>query len=90
MTWMFVGPTDGAVHDALRRAHSLDADHGSFEEYRRDAERDCIVGTPDRAAAIIDAYRDAGVQRIFLNHELYDDLDMLHLVASQVMPRFTG
>jgi len=26
------------------------------------------------------------VERIFLNHELYDDLDMLDLMATEVLP----
>jgi alkanesulfonate monooxygenase SsuD/methylene tetrahydromethanopterin reductase-like flavin-dependent oxidoreductase (luciferase family) len=45
------------------------------------------VGSPDRAAARLRGYAAAGVQRIFLNHELYDDLDMLEVVATDVLPK---
>ena len=86
MTWMFVGRTDDEYLDRLRRAHALDPNAGPFDAYRADIERDCIVGTPDRAVERLRAYVDAGVQRIFLNHELYDDLDMLELVATDVLP----
>jgi F420-dependent oxidoreductase-like protein len=87
MTWFFIAPTQDAYVDALRRAHAVDPGGTPFEEYRADVERDCIVGTPDRAAARLAEYRDAGVQRIFLNHELYDDVGMLELMANEVLPR---
>jgi alkanesulfonate monooxygenase SsuD/methylene tetrahydromethanopterin reductase-like flavin-dependent oxidoreductase (luciferase family) len=44
------------------------------------------VGTPDRAIARLREYADAGVQRVFLNHELYDDADMVTLLATDVLP----
>jgi alkanesulfonate monooxygenase SsuD/methylene tetrahydromethanopterin reductase-like flavin-dependent oxidoreductase (luciferase family) len=86
MTWMFVGRTEDEYLDRLRRAHALDPTAGPFDAYRADIEGDCIVGAPNRAVDRLRAYADAGVQRIFLNHELYDDLDMLELVATDVLP----
>ena len=86
MTWFFVGRTEEEYIEKLRRAHSLDPDAGSFDAYRAEVERDHIVGAPGRAIERLRAYADAGVQRIFLNHELYDDLDMLELVATDVLP----
>lgn len=86
MTWFFVGSTEAAYEEALRRAHAMDSSAGSFDAYRADIERDCIVGTPERAVARLREYEAAGVQRIFLNHELYDDLDMLELLANEVLP----
>jgi F420-dependent oxidoreductase-like protein len=90
MTWFFVAPTDDEYLRKLERARSLDPTAGPFEDYRRDIEKDCIVGTPERAAARLAEYADAGVQRIFLNHELYDDDEMLELLASEVLPRVDG
>jgi F420-dependent oxidoreductase-like protein len=86
MTWCFVGRTEDEVTARLRRAHALDPTAGSFEDYRADIESDCIVGAPDRAIARLRAYREAGVQRIFLNHELYDDIEMLETLAADVLP----
>ena len=90
MTWFFVAPTDDEYLRKLERARSLDPTAGPFEDYRRDIEKDCIVGTPERAAARIAEYRDAGVQRIFLNQELYDDDEMLELMATEVLPLVDG
>jgi len=78
-------PTAGYV-EKLRRAHSLDPSAGPFDAYRADIEHDCIVGTPERAIARLRDYAGIGVQRIFLNHELYDDLGMLDLIAGDVLP----
>ena len=86
MTWMFVGHTQDEYLGRLRRAHGLDPTAGPFDAYRGDVEADCIVGTPDRAIERLRAYAAAGVERIFLNHELYDDLDMLELVATEILP----
>ncbi|MGZ4148412.1 MAG: TIGR03560 family F420-dependent LLM class oxidoreductase [Actinomycetota bacterium] len=90
MTWCFVGRTDAEYLERLRRAHALDPDAGPFDDYRADIERDCIVGTPAQAAERLGVYGVAGVQRIFLNHELYDDVDMLELLASEVLPQVEG
>jgi F420-dependent oxidoreductase-like protein len=90
MTWFFVGRTEEGYVQKVRRAHSLDPNGPSFDEYRAEAEVDFIVGSTDRAVARLHEYEEAGVQRIFLNHELYDDLEMLELVASEVGPGVRG
>jgi F420-dependent oxidoreductase-like protein len=87
MTWFFVAPTQDAYVAKLRRAHGLDPSAGSFDDYRREIEADCIVGTPDQAVDRLQTYAEAGVQRIFLNLDLYDDLEMLDLVATDVLAR---
>ena len=86
MTWFFVAPTEEAYVEKLRRAHALDPTAGPFDAYRADIEHDCIVGTPDRAIERLRAYAAVGVQRIFLNHELYDDLEMLDVMTTDVLP----
>jgi F420-dependent oxidoreductase-like protein len=90
MTWCFVAPTEEGYLAKLERARSLDPTAGPFEAYRADIEADCIVGTPERAAETLSRYAAAGVQRIMLNHELYDDLEMLELLATQVFPKVTA
>jgi F420-dependent oxidoreductase-like protein len=90
MTWCFVAPTERGYVAMLERAHALDPTAGPFDAYRADIEADCIVGTPDRAVERLSEYAAAGVQRIMLNHELFDDLEMLELLASQVFPKVTA
>ena len=87
MTWFFVAPTQDEYVAKLERARSLDPTAGPFDAYRADIEADCIVGTPEQAAETLSTYAAAGVQRIMLNHELYDDIEMLELLATQVFPK---
>jgi F420-dependent oxidoreductase-like protein len=86
MTWFFVGRTEEEYLDALRRAHALDPTAGPFDAYRADIEHDCIVGTPQQAIDRLRAYGEAGVQRVFLNHELYDDSEMATLLSTDILP----
>lgn len=90
MTWFFVAPTEDEYLAKLERARSQDPTAGPFDAYRADIEADCIVGTPERAAERLSEYAAAGVQRIMLNHGLYDDLDMLELLATQTFPKVEG
>ena len=90
MTWCFVGDTQDDYLARLRRAHGSDPTAGAFDAYRADVESDCIVGTPERAAERLSEYAAAGVQRIMLNHGLFDDLEMLALLTTQVFPNVQG
>jgi F420-dependent oxidoreductase-like protein len=45
-----------------------------------------IVGTPSEVIERLREYEQAGIQRLFLQHLLHRDLDMLELFAAEVMP----
>jgi F420-dependent oxidoreductase-like protein len=87
MTWCFVGRTEEEWRDRVERARRRDPRAGEFDAYLADLEADCIVGTPERAASRLREYARAGVQRVMLNHELFDDTDMLEVLAAEVVPR---
>ena len=86
MTWVFVGRTDAEWRDRADRARRMDPTAGSLEEYLDDLSRDCIVGTVDQAIERMNEYAAAGVQRFVLNHELFDDLDQIELLAEEILP----
>ena len=90
MTWCFVGRTEDEWRGRVETAHALDPDAEPFDDYLRELEGDCILGTPDRAAARLREYAEAGVQRVMLNHSLFDDLDMLEVLAAEVIPRLSA
>jgi F420-dependent oxidoreductase-like protein len=90
MTWVFVGRTEDEWRDRARAAWSADPTAGPFDDYLADLERDCIVGPVDRAVERMRAYAEAGVRRFVLNHGLFDDLDQIELLATEIIPRVDG
>jgi alkanesulfonate monooxygenase SsuD/methylene tetrahydromethanopterin reductase-like flavin-dependent oxidoreductase (luciferase family) len=83
-----VGATEAEWKARVERARANDPSAGPFDAYLEDLSRDCIIGTPERAVERLGAYAEVGVERIMLNHELVDDLEVLDLLAAQVFPAF--
>ena len=90
MTWFFVGEDEDAVRDRVASAHPREAADGSLDEVIADLERDNFVGTPERVAERLSEYAAAGVQRVMLNHSLFDDTRSIELLAAEVFPRVEG
>ena len=90
MTWCYVGETDRDAHRRIERARDRAMRAGTFEDEVAELERECIVGSAERAAERLSEYAEAGVQRVMLNHELFDDLEMLEILAAQVFPNVEG
>lgn len=86
MTWCYVGRTRDEWLGRIELARERNIRAGKFEDELEEIARDCIVGTADQAAARLREYAAAGVQRVMLNHELFDDLDMLRFLAAEVFP----
>jgi F420-dependent oxidoreductase-like protein len=86
MTWCYVGDTRADAMARIDRARERAMRAGTANHQLEELERECIVGSADRAAERLSEYAAAGVQRIMLNHELFDDLEMLEILAEQVFP----
>ena len=90
MTWVFVGRTDDEWRSRADRARRRDPTARPLEAYIEDVSRDCIVGTVGQAVRRMNEYAAAGVQRFVLNHSLFDDLDMIELLAAEILPNVGG
>jgi F420-dependent oxidoreductase-like protein len=90
MTWVFVGRTEDEWRARVERARARDPSAPPFDDYLEDVERDCIVGTVERAVERMNEYAAAGVQRFVLNHSLFDDLEQIELLAAEILPRVEG
>jgi F420-dependent oxidoreductase-like protein len=90
MTWIFVGRTEGEWRARADRARAMDPTAGSLDAYLDDISKDCIVGTVERAVARMKEYAAAGVQRFVLNHEVFDDLDHIELIAQEIAPQVSA
>lgn len=81
MTGCLVGHDEGEVRDRARRLMELSGEEGDVDAYL-DGLRDAwVVGTVDQAAERLVAMSAAGLDRVMLQHQLHDDLDMVELIA---------
>lgn len=81
MTGCLLGGSDGEVLERAGRLMALsgaDGDVGAWLDGLRD---EWIVGTPEQAAERLAAYAEAGLSRIFLQHQLHDELEMVALAG---------
>ncbi len=90
MTWCYVGATEADALDRVRRASDEQMRADRFEDRLEELRAECIVGSAEQAAERLSEYAKAGVQRVMLNHELFDDLEMLEILAEQVFPQVRG
>jgi F420-dependent oxidoreductase-like protein len=86
MTWVMIGRTDREWRDRVEAVRRMDPSAGPFDAYLAEVSEDCIVGTVDRAVERLRTYAEAGVEHFVLNTGLFDDLEMLELLASDVLP----
>lgn len=81
----------GADHDELvERARALlrflGAEGEDPQALLRDRSAQWLVGTPEAVAARLQELREAGVERVYLQHLVHRDLDMVALVGAEVAP----
>jgi F420-dependent oxidoreductase-like protein len=86
MTWCYVGETERDAMEVIERARARAMRAGRFEDELDELRAHCIVGSAEQAIDRLNEYEQAGVQRIMLNHELFDDLEMLDVLAERVFP----
>jgi F420-dependent oxidoreductase-like protein len=86
MTWCYVGETEAAAMRVIEKARTRAMRVARFEDEIDELRAHCLVGSAERAAERLNEYAAAGVQRIMLNHEVFDDLDMLDVLAERVFP----
>jgi alkanesulfonate monooxygenase SsuD/methylene tetrahydromethanopterin reductase-like flavin-dependent oxidoreductase (luciferase family) len=89
MTWFVVGRDEEEFRAKAERARSFGSQDTPFDAYLEEIRRDWIVGTPAEAIQRLREYEEAGVQRIVLNHHLYDDFEMLELLGTEIVPALT-
>lgn len=87
MTWCYVGETEADAMRVIEKARARAMRVARFEDELEELRAHCIVGSADQAVERLNEYAAAGVQRIMLNHELFDDLEMLEVLAERVFPQ---
>jgi F420-dependent oxidoreductase-like protein len=81
MTGCILGATEDEFRDRARRLMELSGRDGEVSVWL-DGLRDAwILGTPEQAAERLETYREAGLSRVFLQHQLHTDLEMVELIG---------
>ena len=87
MTACCVGRTRAeALERARRRLERSGRGDGDPAELL--ADEASLVGTVDDVVGRLRAYREAGVERVFLQHLDHSDLDMVSLIGEEIVPAF--
>jgi F420-dependent oxidoreductase-like protein len=75
-----------ALARARRRLDRTGRDGGDPAELLGDDST--LIGTVDEVVARLGSYRDAGVERVFLQHLDHADLEMVRLIGEEIVPAF--
>lgn len=86
MTGVLVGASESELARRARRLQQSSGNTGDTGTYLDELAGQWVVGTPDRALERLHALADAGVERVMLQHQLPDDLEMLDVIAEEVAP----
>jgi alkanesulfonate monooxygenase SsuD/methylene tetrahydromethanopterin reductase-like flavin-dependent oxidoreductase (luciferase family) len=87
MTGCLVGETERDFRARAGRLDALAARYPRLADYRRRVAARGIFGTPEQAADRLGRLAKAGVERVMLQHLFPDDLELLDVVADEIMPR---
>jgi alkanesulfonate monooxygenase SsuD/methylene tetrahydromethanopterin reductase-like flavin-dependent oxidoreductase (luciferase family) len=87
MTGCLVGATEREFQARAARLEKLASGYSKLADYRRRLAIRGIVGTPEEAADRLGQLAEVGVERIMLQHLLHDDLELLDLIAEEIVPR---
>jgi F420-dependent oxidoreductase-like protein len=87
MTGCVVGRDEAEVRRRAQRLYERSDRDGSFDEWFDGFAGRGVLGTPEQAADKLGRLGEAGIQAVMLQHLLYDDLDMLDVVAEDIAPR---
>lgn len=81
------GTTASEVRDHARRLGARLHDGLDGDERLEQLSSTWLVGTIDELAEQLAEYAAAGVERVMLQHHVFDDLDIVRLIGRELIPR---
>ncbi len=81
MTGCIVGRDEAEAKDRGRTLHQHSKADKPFEPWWESLQGEWVTGSLDQAASRLAEFQDAGATRIFLQHQLHDDLEMVQVVG---------
>jgi F420-dependent oxidoreductase-like protein len=89
MTACIVGEDRASLLERAGRVLRATGQDGNPETLLAEHADDWIVGTVDEVVDRLLEHEAAGVERVMLQHLAHDDLEMVALIASEVVPRLS-
>lgn len=86
MTGCVVGADAGDFRARAQRLHERSGSD-AFDRWLAELESNWIIGEPEQALDRLGTLAEAGVEAVMLQHQLFDDLDMLDAIAKGIAPR---
>ncbi len=84
MTGCVVGSDDSDLEKRARAVMRWDGAKGSVNAWLDDLPNEFIAGTTEDAISRLSQYEEAGVQRVMLQHQMHEDVDMVRLIGSEI------
>jgi F420-dependent oxidoreductase-like protein len=81
-----VGSDKGDLEKRVRAIMDGRGTNGSVETWLDERRSEFIVGTTEDAIARLRQYEEAGVQRVMLQHQMHEDVDMVRLIGNAIAP----
>ena len=86
MTTAVVGADRSELERRARALLDVEGEGDDVEGFLGEPRPHQLVGTVDRVLERLRDFADAGVQRVFLQHLVHDDLEMVELVGREIVP----
>src|SRR5436190_13776260 len=87
MVGALVGRDDAEVGSRTRELMNVLGNGANNDAWLAERRKRWIIGTPDQARAMVGRFADAGIERIMLQDFLPWDLDMIDLMAEELVGR---
>ena len=84
MTGCLLGRDEAEVRERAAQLKDRSGQDGDLDAWLEGLRAEWVIGTPEQAAARLEAYTQAGVSRFMLQHQLHDDLDMVAVMGELV------
>jgi F420-dependent oxidoreductase-like protein len=86
MTGCVVGRDRAELHERIARLLARFGREGDPEQYVRERRDRMVLGTVDEVIERLNELEELGVQRIFLQHLVHEDVEMVQLLGAEVAP----
>ena len=86
MTGCIVGESPRDVERRVRNVMQRSGQDGDVLAWVGAHDSEWVIGTVGEVVDRLGEFAEAGIGRVMLQHLCHEDLDMVHLLASEVVP----